>query len=302
MDSFIKMLNAQVSLLIYLSVGAYCAHKSIINQNAKQKLTDLILKITLPCMIFNSFNKPLTPDVLRETSLIFLVAMVVAIMSWLLGKILYRRYPREQQSILQYATLVNNSGFLGLPMVSAVYDTQGLFYASIFIIPNRIFMWTAGLSLFTVSDFKTKCRNILLNPCMIAVFLGIFRQMAGLSIPGAVETAVVNIGSLTTPLSMMVIGTMIAGFTVENMLDPSIFYLAFVRLVALPLIALGLLRLAGIDLLLTGIALILTGMPAGSTSALLAVKYGMDADFASRCVVITTLMSLITVPLLMLFI
>ncbi len=301
MDNFLKMLNTQMILIIYLAVGFYCAKRGIIDGHAKQKLTDLILKITLPCMIFASFNKPLTPQVLRETAVIFAVAMGITILSYLGGKLLYNRFPREKKSVLQYTTLVNNSGFLGMPMVSSVYGTDGLFYASIFIIPNRIAMWTAGISLFTTSNFKESSKNIFLNPCIISVFLGILRQLIGVPLPGFLETAIGDIGDITTPLSMFIIGTMLVDVSLSSMVEPSILYLAFIRLIALPLVALAALKGLGMSSMLTGLSLILTGMPAGSTSVLLSVKYGVDADFASRCVVTTTLISLITVPLLMLF-
>ena len=104
MDNFLKMLNTQMILIIYLAVGFYCAKRGIIDGHAKQKLTDLILKITLPCMIFASFNKPLTPQVLRETAVIFAVAMGITILSYLGGKLLYNRFPREKKSVLQYTT------------------------------------------------------------------------------------------------------------------------------------------------------------------------------------------------------
>lgn len=302
MESFLKMLNAQVILLIYLCVGFYCAKKSIIDEHAKQKMTDLILKVTLPCMIFNSFNKPLTPDILRKTAVVFFVALVIAVLSFLCGKVLYNRYPREKKSILQYTTLVNNSGFLGMPMVSAVYGTDGLLYASIFIIPNRIAMWTAGISIFTKSDFKTNVKNILLNPCIITVFLGLARRIIGIPLPAFVDTAVSQMGNTTTPLSMFVIGTMLVGVSIPSLFEGSIFYLSFVRLLALPLVALAVLKLLHMSPLLAGVSLILTGMPAGSTSVLLSVKYGVNADYASRCVVMTTILSLITVPILMFFI
>lgn len=302
MEAFQNMVNAQLILLIYLGVGMYCRKKDIIDNAAKKKLIDLILKITLPCMIFNSFNKPLTPDILKKTALAFIVAFCIAILSYLLGKVLYNRYPLERKSILQYCTLVNNSGFLGMPMVSAVYGADGLLYASIFIIPNRIMMWTAGLSLFTVSDFKSKCKNILLNPCIITVFLGLARRILNIPFPEFLDKAVANIGAVTSPLSMMVIGTMLVGISWKTLFEPSIFYLAAVRLMILPLIALVLMNALHFDPMLTGVSLILTGMPAGSTSALLAAKYGADEDYASWCIITTTLISLITTPILMLFI
>ena len=95
---------------------------------------------------------------------------------------------------------------------------------------------------------------------------------------------------------------MLVGVPWKTLLEPSIFYLSFIRLIALPLVALVILKLLGLDPMLTGLSLILTGMPAGSTSALLAAQYGANEDYASRCIVTTTILSLITVPCLMLFI
>ena len=301
MESFLRMLNAQMILLVYLAVGMYCVKVGLIDRDSKEKLVDIILRITLPCMIFNSFNNPLTPEVMKQTALILVVAVSISILSFLLGKVIYNKYPQKKKSILQYCTLVNNSGFLGMPMVSAVYGSEGLFAASIFIIPNRIFMWTAGLAMFTTADFRTKCKNILLNPCIVTVFLGIARRMTGFPVPEFLDTAIANTGAVTTPLSMMVIGTMLIGVPWKKLLEPSIFRLAFVRLIALPLVALFILNLIDAQPLLAGVSLILTGMPAGSTSALLAAKYGADEDYASRCIVTTTIMSLATIPVLMLF-
>ena len=136
MESFSRMLNAQMVLLAYLAVGMYCMKEGLIDRDTKKKLVDIILKITLPCMIFNSFNKPLTPEVLIQTALILVVAVAISILSFLLGKVIYNKYPQKKKSILQYCTLVNNSGFLGMPMVSAVYGSDGLFAASILSFPT----------------------------------------------------------------------------------------------------------------------------------------------------------------------
>lgn len=302
MDSFIKMLNTQLILVIYIGIGLFCSKKQIIDSHTKQKLTDLILNITLPCMTFASFNKELTADVIHDAELCFLVALCITVLSFTCGKLLYNRFPKDKRSILQYTTLVNNSGFLGMPMVSSVFGDDGLYFASIFIIPNRIAMWTAGISLFTHSSLKESAKKIFLNPCIIAVILGLIRQFAGISLPGFMDTAISDIGDITTPLSMFIIGTMLVDLKLSSMVEPAILWLTFIRLIALPLIALCILRAIGASQMLTGISMILTGMPAGSTSVLLSVKYGLDADFASRCVVTTTLISLITVPLMMLLI
>ena len=296
------MLDAQLVLLIYLAVGIYCRLKGFIDDATKKKLVDLILKVTLPCMIFESFSSPLTPEVLKKTGLVFLVAACIAVLSFLIGKVAYNFMPPEKRSILQYSTLVNNSGFLGLPMVSAVYGDEGLLFASIFIIPNRIMMWTAGISLFTESDKKSAVKNILLNPGIVAVYLGMGRRIIGIPFPEFADTALSKIGQITTPLSMMIIGTMLVGVVWKELVQPVILYMSFIRLILLPIAALLILRFLHMDSLLTGVSIIMTGMPAGATTALLAAKYGADEEFASQLVVTSTILSLVTMPLLMLLI
>ena len=251
-------------------------------------------------MIFESFNQDLTSEVLHKTASSLIIAVGISLAALLLGKFIYLRYPRSKRVILQYATLVNNSGFMGLPLVESMYGADGLLFASIFIIPNRVLMWTAGMSLFTKSDSGERVRRILLNPGMIAVYLGLARRLAGIPVPAFLDTSVTKVGAITSPLSMILIGAMLVGVEWKKLVEPVILYLAAVRLVLLPLAALFLLRLLHVDPLVTGVSLVLTGMPAGTTTALLAEKYGADADFGSRCVIATTVMCLFTAPLLML--
>ena len=86
-------------------VGMYCMKVGLIDRDSKEKLVDIILRITLPCMIFNSFNNPLTPEVMKQTALILVVAVSISILSFLLGKVIYNKYPQKKKSILQYCTL-----------------------------------------------------------------------------------------------------------------------------------------------------------------------------------------------------
>ena len=303
MDNFMKMLSTQLILILYVGVGFYCSKRNIVDRHTQSKMTDFVLRVTLPCMIFQSFNTKLTSEVLLKASLCLLVAVLVCAAAWLAGKWIYCMYPFEKRSILQYATLVNNAAFLGLPIISSVLGDEGLLLATVFIIPNRIFMWTAGISIFSdTSDKKQAFKKILLNPCIIAVFLGIIRSVAGISLPAFLESALTGLGNSTTPLSMMLVGTMMTALTLKSFKDWSTVYLAAVRLIALPLLALALMRLCGGDEVMTACAVILTAMPAGSTTALLAEKYGADAVYGTKCLLTNTLFSFITIPLMTLLV
>ena len=302
MDYFLHLLSTQAILFVYILLGIYTRKKGIITKDNQQKMIDLILTILLPCMIFGSYDQKITLEVIKKAGLIMLIAFSICVAAIYLGKLLYRKYPYEKGSIMKYGTIVNNSGFAGLPICSEIFGDIGLFYASFFLIPNRIFMWTAGISLFERTDNKEKWKKVLLNPNIIAVELGLLFNILSIELPGFINRSIENIGATVSPLSMMVVGAILADVDIKTIFDKSVFYMASIRLVLLPLLTLGIVTLFHMDSTISGVALVLTSMPVGTTTALLAAKYNADVNFASKCVFVTTMLSLITVPLLMLLI
>lgn len=301
MENFKLMATLQVSLFIYLAVGYYLRRKKMISDEARLGISDLLLNVLLPCMVFESFNMEITPEQLISASSILLISLLVCLVSYILGQFIYRPFPDSKQKILRYGTLVPNSVFAGLPIVRSAFGPLGLFYASVFIIPIRIFMWSAGISLFTDSDLKSKLKSVLLNPGIIAVVLGLIRLF--LKVPSTfVDTAISKMGDCTTSLSMMCVGMVLADIDLRSVFDPVCFFASFVRLILLPSLLLVALKLMGFDELSIGASVILTGMPFGSTTALLAQRYGADSEFASKCVFITTVLSLFTIPAISIFI
>lgn len=297
MEHFLNMLSTQMILMIYMAVGFYCRKRGILEQNVQPRLTDFVLRVTLPCMIFNSFNVHLTPELLRQASLCLGVAFFLSFVSWIGGKWIYNMYPQEKKKVLQYATLVNNSGFLGLPIISSVLGEQGLLLAAVFIIPNRIFMWTAGVAIFMKQTSRKEVfKNVMLNPCILVIFLGLFRSLTDVTLPKFVSAVVTGLGDSTTPLSMVLIGAMLTELKLHDFLDWSMVYLAAVRLLALPLLALVVMKLIQADTMMSACSVILTAMPTGSATALLAEKYGADAVYATKSVLTNTLFSLVTIP------
>lgn len=301
MDSFFNMVDVQTVLFIYLAVGFFCRKRGIFTDEARDKLTDFVVLVTLPCMIFESFNMAFSLEALKQGATAVVIAAGMACVALLLGKVLYNRFPYEEKSILQYGTLVSNSGFAGLPVVSGAYGDQGLFLGSLFIIPTRILMWSAGISLFTQADPKNAFKKVMTNPGIIAVEIGLVRMFLQLPLPHFVDTAVDNLGACTSPLAMALVGAILADVPLKTVIDLRGFYLVAVRQLLLPGLCLAILTLLGVDPLTVGVSVALTGMPIGSTTAILAQKYGANAQFASKCVFLSTLTSLVTVPILTLF-
>lgn len=301
MDSFLKMVNVQSALFLYMLVGYFCRRSGMFDDLTRSKLTDFVVLITLPCMVFESFHMPFSMDTLRQGAMALGIATAMAVLALLLGKVLYLRFDPREKSIMQYGTLVTNSGFAGLPIVSGAYGSEGLLLGSIFIVPTRILMWSAGISLFTKADAKDGIKKVLLNPAIIAVEVGILRMVLQLPLPGFVDSAVDNLGACTSPLAMVLVGSILADVPVRTVFQWKAFYLVAVRQLLLPFLCLAVLTALRVDALTVGVSVVLTGMPIGSTTAILAQKYGADAQFASKCVFVSTLTSLVTVPILTLF-
>ncbi len=301
MTGFWDMAKIQAVLIVYLLVGVFVRKRGIISVQTRQELISLILRVLMPCMIFESFNQQLTVQQMIAVSLMLGISFAICLISYLLGKVLYNRFPPSQRTVMQYGTLVSNAGFAGLPLVEAAFGSTGLLYGAIFIIPNRIFMWSAGVSLYQGKNGKGQMKQVLLNPAMIAVYLGIIHMFVQFPLPGFLNTAIKSMGGCTTALSMILVGAILADIPIRQVLDWGAVYLSAVRLLLLPGLTLIVLKLAKFDPFATAIAVTLTAMPVGTTTALLAERHGSDALFASKCVFMTTVLSLITVPALSIF-
>lgn len=302
METFLKMLETQSILFVYMAVGYYCRKVNIFSDEMRARLTDFTVMITLPCMVFKSFLMEFSMDALIQGGVALLIASVMAVVALIAGNLLYNRFVPQEKCIMQYGTLVTNSGFAGLPIVDGAFGDDGLFLGSLFIIPTRILMWSAGISLFTTGGTRwERTRKVLTNPSIIAVGLGLVWMVFQLPLPGFLRSAVGNLGSCTSPLAMALVGAILADVPLRGIWEPKALYLAAVRQIVLPVILLVALKGLALDPLTVGVSVTLSGMPIGSTTAILAQKYGADAEFGSKCVFISTVTSLITVPVLTLF-
>lgn len=301
MEQFYTMVNVQATLFIYMAVGYGARKTNLITKELRSGISDLLVYVLLPCMVFHSLNQDMTMEELETGAMILAMAFFLSFLAWVVGLICWRKFPPEKRNVLRYGTLVANSGFAGLPVIQGAYGAEGLFLASIFIIANRVLMWSAGVSLFSKGEKSDMIKKVLLNPGIIAVFLGLAWMLLDLPLPAFCDSAIAAMGSATSPISLIVVGAVLAEVDWRGVFEKDVFLSTAVRLILLPLMAIAVMRVLKFDRLSTAVAVILTGMPVGSTTVILGQKYGADALFASKTVFVSTLFSLITIPLLTLF-
>lgn len=294
-----RLMTLQGMLFLLTGIGILIRKCRLLPAEAQGMLTDLILYVILPCNIALSFRIDINRELLQNLGVAFLVAWAVQAVAWTLSRVLYLKYPDGRKRVLQYATVCSNGGFMGNPISESVFGAMGLMYASVFLIPQRIVMWSAGITLFTQApDKKTLFKKVITHPCIIAVIVGMFLMVFRPALPEFIEKTASSLGSCTTPLSMLMVGMILADVDdIKSMFSWEMIRYTLIRLVILPGIVFVGCKICRLDSLVTGVAVLMTAMPAACMTTILANKYHGDSMFASKCVVFSTAMTLVTLPM-----
>ena len=254
--------------------------------------------MTLPASIIKSFQMEFSMDILKRTLEVIVISFLIQIISNGLSRVLYPGWNEESRKVLQYATIVSNAGILGNAIAEGIFGDLGIMYAAVYTIPTRILMWSVGLTYFTEAPTKKELvKKVLTHPCIIAIFTGMVLLISQFQLPGFVNQTVRTIAGANTFCAMLLIGCTLAEVPFKEVFSKEVYYYTFIRLFLIPVIVLAGCRLFRIDSLITAVCVILSAMPAASTSVVLAVKYGKDDRLATKIVVFSTVVSLITLPI-----
>ncbi|MCX7950855.1 MAG: AEC family transporter [Clostridiales bacterium] len=292
--------NQVIVLFLIMVVGFFARKKEYINPSVNRSLSELLINITLPSMIIASFNFKFSKDMLNVGMSLFLISTVIHLSLLILGKYLYKRFNENEMKVLWFITLFSNCGFMGYPVVESIYGKIGLFYAALFNIPFNILMWTAGVFIFSGKGDIKSAKKALLNPGIVSVFIGLFIFLFSIKLPIPIQKTLELVGSMTTPLSMIIIGSTLADSKIASIFESkSIYFGTIVRLILIPIITFVVLKFIGLKDFYLSIPVIITSMPAAANTVIMAEKFGGDAEFASKIVFITTVLSAITIPLVL---
>lgn len=293
----VRLGNLQLSLFLMILIGLVLRKKNIIDEPGKRCLTDVVVNIIIPCNIIKSCLMPFEGNIFVTCSRILAAGAILQLIFMGLNHFLFNRYPDTRKKVLQYGTLVSNSGFLGYPVAEGVYGSLGLFYASVFLIPLRMVMWSVGTSYFMASHMSRRqvLQKVLTHPCLIGVYIGILIMVTQVRLPGFLTMTIRYIGNCNAAVTMFIIGTILADVPLLTIFNRDSFLYSVLRLLLLPALAWGVSAVLHLDAVATGIAVLMTGMPAGATTAIFAARYGSDAPFATKLTVLSTLLSMFTI-------
>lgn len=284
-------------MFLMMGAGAVLRRKGLITDEGKRVLTDLIIYLILPANIIHSFCIEFNREILMAGLTTLLISIGIQVCCSIISATCYNFVPKKQRVILQYGTVCSNAGFLGNPLAYCIYGQLGLLYASIYVIPQRIVMWTSGISYFTESpDLKSVIRKLITHPCVIACIIGLFLMFSQLPLPECIDKTFVYLSGCLTPMTMVYTGALLSDTGVKKLFDLKTAVFTVIRLIIIPALTLVVCVIFRLDALASSVCVLLAAMPAGTMTAILATKYDGDEAFATRCVFVTTILSMLFLP------
>lgn len=297
-----EILTSLVMIFLLIIPGIIFRKKDIISAAQSDGISSLAVNITWPCLVVDAMQMDFSAAVLKDSGYMMAAAMVVfamtAVVTLVLSKLL--RLDNSKRYITAFMLLFGNTGFIGIPVIRALYGTEAVFFAAILEMVNDVVIFTIGMMLIQMSA-GAKLRfepKLFLNPGLIGVIVGLLLFLLDIRLPEVIGGAVEMVGDATTPLTMFLIGYQMGGLKAKEILkDASIYVISFTKLLIVPVLALIVLRVAVGDFSLLEKVLIMSfAMPAGSVSVIFSQQYRGETAFATKTVLLSTLFSIVTIP------
>ena len=304
MEISILLMEQIAELFLMILMGYIIVKTGLLKGEDRKVISKIVFSLVIPCVIINAFQVDYTSEKVKELLLVFAASVLLQVILlaavWGAGKVL--KLNEVEATSIYYS----NSGNLIVPLVTFILGKEWVLYGCVFMSVQLVFLWTHGKN--TISrEGKWDWKKIVFNVNMISVFAGVVLFFTKIRLPEIVDQALSSVGSMIGPASMIVTGMLIAEMNLRNIFENvKVYFISFLRLVVIPVISLAILKISGLvnihpdgkKLLLIVFLAVIT--PSASTITQMCQVYGNDSKYASAINVMTTLLSIITMPLMVL--
>ncbi|SEM04466.1 hypothetical protein SAMN04487770_12436 [Butyrivibrio sp. ob235] len=303
------MLKQMIILFVLMGVGIICRKTKMMNDAVSKGMSAIVVNIASPAFILSAGINQETyigPDMLITCAIVTVVIYAeLIIIAVFLPKLL--RVDAKHVGTYRVMTIFSNIGFMGFPIILAMYGETGLLYAAFFQFPFNLLIYTYGISVMQGDSKDGEGLNIqwkkIFNVGVIAVFVSVALFLFRVRVPASIESVIDSLSGLTVPMSMMVIGYSLAGMKLKELFSKKrLLVFALIKLIIIPVVTIFWLHFFITDKILLGVCFVMVATPVGSMTAMLAEAYDGDKETASMGVALTTLLSVFTIPLCGLFV
>lgn len=300
------VISKVIQLLFILVVGIYARKRGFIDKPFIRTLSKVLSNITNPLLIISSFQIVYSAELLKTGLFILSVSVAIHIFSAVVAYFCFK--PKKgccKNVVYEFDTIFGNCAFMGFPVLMALYgDKNGVVYGSFYNAIFNIMFWSYGVHILTrhkreEGKSSINIKKLIFNPGVIFTLVGFALFVAQIKIPEAILGGMEMVGHSTFPLAMLIIGGLVAELDLKTAFrDVKLYICAFIKLIFLPLVALLGCILVGAPHIVTYVAVILAGMPSATFGAIFAELYDVDSVSSAKVVCISTIMSIITIPLI----
>lgn len=295
MNSAEVILRQIIIMFVYMALGYLLFRFRLITKEGSKALVNVLLYIALPCVIIKSFCVQNTPRMRQEVLLSLILGLLLLLLSMAVAGLLFHKQPMEN-----FAASFSNAGFMGLPLVSATIGDQAIVYTAGMIALLNVLQWTYGQRLLSGKTAEKQWKK-LFNPLTVSFLFGLFLFYTGITLPQMAVSCISTLAELNGVLAMLILGVYLAQTQLLHMFKRARSYLVCaVRLLLIPSLTFGLLYLVPSQLILMKQALLISACtPIGANVAVYAQKLDRDYTYAVQLVCLSTLFSILTMPLMM---
>ena len=295
----ISILLRQIAIMaLLMAVGILLSRRGFLSPQGTKDLGAILLRIIIPCVIVKSYITTYSRERLLELALSAGLALVAFILAMGIAYLVYGKRRR----IENFAAAFCNAGFIGIPLAQAVIGDEGVFYMAASVALLNLFQWTYGVYIMTDRKDSIRAKTIVKNPVVIAIVVGIALFLSRMPVPGILTSTLGYIAGMNTPVAMILMGTYMAKLPWRKLLDKRAYGCVLLRLVVIPAVVLAVFWALPISNQNVALAAYLAAAtPVGANICVFAQQYDCDYEFSVVTVCLSTLLSVITVPLLVSF-
>lgn len=289
-------------MLILMMIGVLCSKTKLIDEQMNNKLSSFLLFLVTPVVIFKSFQREYEPALLNGLLLSLLLSFGVFLLCFLVAYVFNRKNKNPNREAEIFACIYPNAGFIGIPLINGVLGSEGVFYLTVYIVVFNFFNWTHGVMLMSGTKNKGALKKVLLTPGLLATFVGLSFFLLQIHLPDVLLEPLDMINNMNTPLAMLVSGYALSRTSIFSILKNKMMYIiCALRLLVTPLLVILILSfLPNIPELLRSTFIIVSACPIGVTIVLFSYTYKKDYIYATELMVASTILSMFTIPLVIL--
>lgn len=291
-----------IILFIFMVIGMVLKKTNKITKQGVTDATNILLNVVTPCVLIHSYQqKNFNAALLKELGYGLLLSFLIHLAIILISSIIFKKRDRKNYGVNVFTSSYSNCGFMAIPLLQATLGDNGVFFGSTYLVIFTLLSWTHGIFIISEDRKEISIKKILLNPGVIGVTIALLLFFFKIKLPEFLSTPVASIASMNTPLAIMLLGTFLLGIKFKEIFkNMDIHIVTVLRLIIAPLICIAIALFMPFSSDVKLAIIIPAACPGATISSLFALRYDKDPNHATQIVSISTLLSIITIPVIIL--